>query len=135
MFKTFKMPAGKYYVGDLCYVMHPQWDEFCQKTISGHNCIDGIVQFDNGVKVVQFGTAYGDGLYSDMEGLEYSVDAGLIGCIKVEDIKDPESWLDGGNIIQFEDDFECYDNSGVLCFGHVEIDTVGEDENEDDDED
>ncbi len=23
------MPAGKYYVGDLCYVMHDVWDEVC----------------------------------------------------------------------------------------------------------
>ena len=23
------MRSGTYYVGDLCYVMHPQWDEVC----------------------------------------------------------------------------------------------------------
>lgn len=23
------MPAGRYYIGDLCYVMHDEWDEFC----------------------------------------------------------------------------------------------------------
>jgi hypothetical protein len=23
------MPAGRYYIGDLCYVMHDEWDEAC----------------------------------------------------------------------------------------------------------
>jgi hypothetical protein len=23
------MPAGRYYIGDLCYVMHPEWSECC----------------------------------------------------------------------------------------------------------
>ena len=23
------MPAGQYYIGDLCYVMHDEWDEVC----------------------------------------------------------------------------------------------------------
>ena len=49
------MPAGRYYVGNLCYVIHPQWDEFCDKIIVEHNCVDGEVVFENGVKVVQFG--------------------------------------------------------------------------------
>ena len=34
---TFK--AGKYYLGDLCYVMHGEWDEFCQDHIEYPWCI------------------------------------------------------------------------------------------------
>ena len=125
-----KMPAGRYYVGDLCYVMHPQWDEFCDKTIIGHNCSDGEVVFENGVKVAQFGTAYGDGCYVDQIGNEYGVDAGLIGCIRVEDINDPTSNAEGGNIIEFTSDFECYSENGVIHFGHIHINTGDEDDEE-----
>lgn len=128
------MPAGRYYVGDLCYVMHPQWDEFCSKTISGNECLDGEVVFDNGVKVTQFGTAYGDGVYEDQFENSYPVDAGLIGCIRFEDINDPKAWLEGGNIIEFEEDFECAEDNGILYFGHIKIDTKGYWEDEDDEE-
>ena len=124
------MPAGRYYVGDLCYVMHPQWDEFCEKTISGNDVISGLVEFASGVKVAQFSTYYGDGTYEDDSGRMYAVDAGLIGCIRVEDINDPS--MEGeaemkrlGNIIEFKTDFECSEDDGVLYFGDVVIDTKG----------
>ena len=122
-----KMPAGRYYVGDLCYVMHPQWGEFCDKTIVGNSCISGEVILDNGVKVAQFGTAYGDGCYKDQFGNEYGVDAGLIGCIRVQDINDPQSNIKGGNIIDFDSDFECSQINGVIYFGHICINTGDED--------
>ena len=62
------MPAGRYYVGDLCYVMHPQWDEFCQKTISGHNVLNGEFTLSNGVRFGTLRTQYGDGCYNDQFG-------------------------------------------------------------------
>lgn len=125
---TLTMPAGSYYVGDLCYVMNPQWEEFCEKTIVGHACIDGEVILENGIKIVQFRTAYGDGRYSDQLGNEYGVDAGLIGCIRTEDINDPDSYIKGGNIINFNSDFKCSSKDGVLKFGHIVINTDEDDE-------
>ena len=42
------MPAGKYYVGDLCYVMtDEEWEEFCGITINGNKCIDGEFQLSD----------------------------------------------------------------------------------------
>jgi hypothetical protein len=82
------MPAGRYYVGDLCYVMtEAEWSEFCDLTIKGYDVLDGEFQFKDGRRFATYGTMYGDGLYRDQHGREYSVDAGLIGCIKVEDIR------------------------------------------------
>ena len=133
LMNTFTMPAGKYYVGDLCYVMHPQWDEFCDKTIDGHDVLEGILKLDFGVTIVHFCTAYGDGVYYDENGLEYGVDAGLIGCIRVEDIDDSDCVTEWGNIIDFKEDFKCYNENGILHFGHICIDTSldeGEDEKE-----
>ena len=128
------MPAGRYYVGDLCYVMHPQWDEFCKITISGHQCLDGEFNLANGLRFASYGTAYGDGCYNDRVGRNYSVDAGLIGCIRVEDINDPEANLEGGQIVEFEAPFETsggrYSENwdGVIRFGNVEIATEYKDE-------
>lgn len=82
------MPAGRYYVGDLCYVMtDAEWDEFCNITIQGDDLLDGEFQFADGRRFASYGTKWGDGCYRDQYGREYSVDAGLIGCIRVEDIR------------------------------------------------
>ncbi len=132
------MPAGRYYVGDLCYVMHPQWDEFCHKSFSissSRDDSDGRVTLDNGVITASFSTMYGDGTYTDQMDHEYPVDAGLIGCIKVDDISDEEADLSLGNIIEFESDFACSYDEGVITFGHISINTGYSDEdnnNEDD---
>lgn len=121
---SFTMPAGRYFVGDLCYVMHPQWDEFCTKSLAN----EGLVVLDNGVRTAQFGTMYGDGCYQDQSGNAYGVDSGLIGCILVQDISDDTAYMEGGNIIEFPKDFECSDDDdGVMHFGHIKINT-GDDE-------
>jgi hypothetical protein len=121
------MKAGKYYVGDLCYVMHPQWDEVCKLLFAGrtdHGCNEGVFTLANGVEIACFNTAYGDGTYEDREGRVYPVDSGSIGCILVDDIADPEAWMLGGNVIEFEVDFEVDKVYGSeLVFGNIVIDT------------
>ena len=128
------MKPGKYYVGDLCYVMHDRWDEFCDKTIDGHSCLSGEFKLDDGTVVASYNTMYGDGVYTDDEGREYGVDAGLIGCIRVEDIAESElKNLGDGNVIEFEDPFITGRTSaGTIFFGRVEIMTGDGDEDEDD---
>ena len=82
------MPAGEYYIGDLCYVMtDDEWEQFCNITIDGFKCIDGEFTMPDGRRFATYGTAWGDGLYTDQYGNQYGVDAGLIGCILVSDIK------------------------------------------------
>lgn len=128
------MPAGKYYVGDLCYVMHPEWDEFCDLTISGHACLDGEFNLKDGRRFATYGTLYGDGVYRSTLGTMHSVDAGLIGCIRVEDIRDPvatDAHMKGlGAIIEFTEPFNTGSLEGTIMFGDVEIET-GDMEDED----
>ena len=121
------MKAGKYYVGDLCYVMHPQWNEVCELLFAGrtdHGCNEGVFKLANGVEFAMFNTAYGDGTYEDREGRMYPVDSGSIGCIRVEDVNDNESWLEGMNIIEFLVDFEVGKEHGSeIVIGNIVIDT------------
>lgn len=130
-------PPNKYCIVDLCYVLKNHWDEFCSKTIVGNCVLDG--EFDiSGARVVSFVTAFGDGTYHDNYGREYSVDAGLIGLISVEDLEklgytDWAEDLDGlGNVVEFDKPFRCYNDEGVLVFGGVKIDTVGDSCDDDD---
>lgn len=125
------MQAGKYYVGDLCYVMsYKEWDDFCSVTIDGINVKDGEFAMPDGRKFATYSTMHGDGLYKDQWGGEYGVDAGLIGCILVSDIN-PEK-LDGltlGQVHTFETDFVTgggrgtADWEGTIQFGRVVIET------------
>jgi len=136
MIATLLMPAGKYYVGDLCYVMHGEWDECCDLFFAGrndHGCNEGIFTLKDGRKFATFNTAYGDGSYRDQHGREYGVDSGGIGCIRVEDIdfvgklKWGENDTSGGQVIEFKHDFTVSKQDGVLHFGNVVIDTAGHD--------
>lgn len=136
------MPSGKYYVGDLCYVMSDEeWTEFCDLTIKGRDCIDGEFTFKDGRRFATYGTKWGDGEYGDQYGNRYCVDAGLIGCIRVEDIraKKYSDISDLGAIIEFETDFVTGGGrvskawEGTIQFGRVIIET-GFTEDEDEDE-
>ena len=133
------MKAGKYYVGDLCYVMHPQWEEVCELLFAGrtdHGCNEGEFTLKNGVKFAIYNTAYGDGTYQDLwnDG-EYPVDSGSIGCIRVEDVDDAEAWLDGMTEWTFDKDFETSTDGERITIGRVCIDTGWEDAVEEDEYD
>ena len=121
------MPAGKYYIGDLCYVLHDAWDEFCEITIDGRRCLDGEFTLPDGRRFATYGTAYGDGVYCPNVGGECSVDAGLIGCILVDDIKDfSTNWDKLGIVVEFGEPFMTSEYKGAIRFGHVEINTAYE---------
>ena len=127
------MPAGRYYVGDLCYVMHPQWNEVCDLLFAGrddHGCNEGEFTLANGVKFAIYNTAYGDGEYPDQKGNTYPVDAGCIGCIRVEDVADPEAWLASMTIHEFDQPFETSTDGETITIGHVEVFTGYEDYDE-----
>lgn len=126
------MKAGKYWVGDLCYVMHADWKEVCSIVPDAHNSKNNEFSLADGTKFTFKYTAYGDGTYYDESGKNYPVDAGLIGCILVSDIKEHD-WnsLDGGHVIDFEEDFEAKYHKGTISFGDkVAIDTDPEDEDD-----
>jgi len=122
------MRPGTYLVGDLCYVMHPQWREVCNLMFAtdGPGVLDGEFNLANGVRFALHGTAYGDGVYQDQQGREYPVDAGLIGCIRVEDVYDPEWWLQGMQMFEFKQPFEIVYDNGVISFVDVDGNKVVE---------
>ena len=126
------MKAGKYYIGDLCYVMHDRWDEFCALTINGHNVLDGEFNLKDGTRFATFSTKWGDGTYQDEQGREYGVDAGLIGCICVDDISPGElENIKDGHVVEFVQDFSTFSAGGIIRFGSVCIDTDYEEVEED----
>jgi hypothetical protein len=127
------MKAGKYYIGDLCYVMHPEWDEFCSLTINGHNVLDGEFNLKDGRRFATFTTKWGDGTYKDEQGRNYGVDAGLIGCIAVDDITPSElENLKDGHVVEFVQDFSTFSAGGIIRIGSVCIDTDFAEEEEED---
>ena len=118
------MPAGQYYIGDLCYVMSDRWDEFCALTCSGSRVLDGEFNLADGTRFATYTTRWGDGSYQDELGNEYGVDAGLIGCVRVEDIAPEErANLGSGRVVEFVKDFATFSAGGVVTFGTVSIDT------------
>jgi hypothetical protein len=130
----YNFGPGKFYIGDLCYVMHPEWDEVCDITIDGSKCKEGVFELSDGREFGMWGTAHGDGTYSDGKN-EYSVDSGTIGVIHVDDITDKDEFegvveIGLGHVITFENSFRVFCEDGVFHFGNIIIDTNYEDEDE-----
>ena len=127
------MPAGRYYIGDLCYVMHDEWDECCDLFFppgeTGRG-INGEFTLKDGRRFANFGTAYGDGTYRSSIGTNHCVDSGSIGCIRVEDIRDntydQNRIQQLGAIVEFDQPFEAFEDTGMIVFGHVKIETNDE---------
>jgi len=119
------MKAGTYYVGDLCYVLHDEWDEVCQLTINGNRAIGGEFNLKDGRRFAMYNTMYGDGTYHDNLGGEYWVDSGSIGCILLDDIKlsNIQNNLRGGAIHKFDTSFYTGEMDGKIMFHKVSIDT------------
>ena len=119
------MQPGKYYIGDLCYVMHDEWNEVCNLTICGDKVLDGEFNLADGRRFATFTTKWGDGEYYDEDGHSYGVDAGLIGCIALADIDltNSHNFLDAGRVIEFVQPFSTFSAGGVIRIGSVVIDT------------
>lgn len=83
-----------FYIGDVCYVLADDlyyrfWGDTC-------NFEDGcITDPDTGFQFAVAGTAYGDGCYADNYGNIYGVDAGVIGLVPLELVKDSDTDSDG----------------------------------------
>ena len=118
-----QFPAGSYWVGDLCYVMHPEWDELCDIMFAEDDMVEGELTVQN-KRIFIASTAYGDGTYADNVGRAYPVDAGSLGIIAVENIAESElPDLNGGHVIEFAEDFTVTAQHGRFNFGGILIDT------------
>lgn len=126
MNNTFK--AGKYFVGDPCYIFEKSWTDICKSTNYFKN--NNVYNFF-GEKCYIGSTYIGDGTYTDNNGKEYGVDAGLIGVLPISLIKIDnvvtEKQIEESNfmhIIEFDKDFIAESHHGVFHFGDIIIDTM-----------
>jgi hypothetical protein len=84
-YKSYIVPAGKYWLGDPCYIIKDQdWLHFCNEHSFNETEFNSCVALSDGTPVLAFSTYYGDGCYSDQHGNSYPVDAGLIGLVPWE---------------------------------------------------
>ena len=131
------MTKGEYWVGDLCYVLKNDWDEVCSLLFPERNnpnqpMNNGELELKNGIKFALYGTAWGDGSYSDQHGNYYDVDAGVIGCVKVSDLhKIGETIASGGHVHTFTEDFDTGYDDGDIYFGKLRIETDPKSEEDD----
>jgi hypothetical protein len=123
------MPAGKYYVGDLCYVMSDaEWEEVCGLLFEGrndHGVNSGEFTFNDGRRFASYHTKYGDGRYDSNMNTQHCVDSGNIGCIAIDDIKmeDCGDLNEFGAIVDFPVDFVTDEDDGQIQFGRILIET------------
>jgi len=135
------LPAGQYWIGDLCYVMHEVWDEFCDKTLGGdtQENVEGVIELDDGRRCGYLGTAYGDGEYPlyDAGGrfqARLGVDAGLIGVILADSIDrtNLENNPNLGCIIDMDKPIRMRrKGEGTLMFGDFVVETAEESDEDD----
>ncbi len=139
-----KMPAGKYWIGDLCYVLGDVWGEFCDLIFTPGN-EDKILTLKDGRTFWSHSTAWGDGLYqTSSPGVEIGVDSGTIGCVLLENViesvlrsADP-SLSDLGHVVEFTEPFTPSYLDGTFYFGKFLVYTEGletEDYGDEDDAD
>ena len=126
--KSVVVPKGAYILGDPCYVVpNGDWGALLASCNIFNEPVGSVGDF----KVLAFGTKWGDGSYPDNKGNHYSVDAGLIGLVPVDYATDDRG---GSTLVVFEHDTLCTNDDGILKFGDYIIDTVleenGEEENE-----
>lgn len=148
---VMKFPAGKYYIGDPCYVFEDDvWQKGCKQMFKdGRSVTDqegGVfieVIGDNG-KIYcwwQADTDYGDGTYKDQYGYEYGVDAGCIGIVPFEMLDEPKgkfwSTYDGnvGRLVDCNEPFEVCKDGSIISVATRDIDVSGDGEEEEDEED
>lgn len=91
--ESFTFPAGRYWVGDLCYVYpDEEWGQFCDADFGKtEHCIDkdgAIGRYHGGYFFFVAGTAYGDGIYPLRKNGQVlsnmGVDAGLLALVPME---------------------------------------------------
>ena len=125
MSKELVLPPGDYYLGDPCYVINEDWDEFLNEFWKFDR--GGVFRY-KGRTCAAFYTKYGDGQYEVTEGAFgwLPVDAGMIGMIPWELANAGDS--SGGVDVRIRKPAKCYENDGWLHFGDIVVNTSDEEE-------
>lgn len=122
--RSFTAPPGRYYIGDLCYVLG---DEIYDKVFGQEGYEDGLYQEEGtGRFFMVGGTAYGDGLYYGSDGKGFGVDAGIIGITPMSCVTKDDG---GGQFYTFDQPVTCIFSEGIFKFrwasNMLEINTQG----------
>ena len=133
-----KLPAGKYYIGDPCYVIdEDRWSDFVDASFGSDQKGIAVTEFD-GHPMYAHGTAYGDGCYLGSDGVRYGVDAGMLSvvplalCLRYEEDEMKSEMVRLGSIVDFKEDFTADRNYDcTFHFGHIDIPTGDTDEEDD----
>lgn len=115
----YTLPAGNYYIGDLCYVLKDEWNEVCDLTEDG---AQGVFTLKSGRKFAISNTKYGDGGYpTTLCEQELSVDSGTIGATLAEGLCLND--MDLGVEHEFKEPFQFLpvDQQGVIVFGEHRV--------------
>lgn len=92
------LPAGKYYIGDLCYALH----NALYDRIFGPKYNDGYYVMKNSPShVFMMGGTGGDGEFRGSDGKNYAVDAGIIGIASESTLDPKKKPYDGGRLFTF----------------------------------
>tara|TARA_Y100000739_G_C20197169_1_gene279378 strand:+ start:77 stop:532 length:456 start_codon:yes stop_codon:yes gene_type:complete len=134
-----RLPAGKYYVGDPCYVIPDErWSTFCKAKYTDSNKPPkvGVFWLPEGTKYANFDTKYGDGLYESSGKTEqmFYVDSGSIACIPVDALPNDKVEIAKGHVIHFDKKFFVgYDaENGMIMYDNLYIPTGWLDEDSSD---
>jgi hypothetical protein len=116
-------PAGKYYIGDICYALSStvyelQWGQKHNYAIGTHE----VTYKDITNTFTVNSTKWGDGLYLDeLSSMDFIVDSGTIGIVPInlcssKNIKDGK--IEGGHIIESSTPIEFNSQDGIFVIGY-----------------
>ena len=132
-YKYGQLPAGKYYIGDLCYILNDdEWHYHIDQLFIGYDRKIGIFHTRDNIPYANMCTIYGDGYYFDDDETGYYVDSGTIGCFPLRDdilygdehmfkalIKTRDN---KARIETFDEPFDVYYNiDGTIIFNSIKI--------------
>jgi hypothetical protein len=119
------LPPGKYWIGDLCYVMESRWGDFCEK-LQTHDGTDhnGEIEIE-GLKLWYHFTELGDGIFPALKNTlpnaqvpdgGFFVDAGLIGIVPFDLTDSSSADYSSGVTVTFANAVICSYQDGLFQF-------------------
>ena len=112
------MQPGTYYIGDLTNVMNTE------RQVLANIQKQGQVTLADGRKIAAFEMMYGCGFYVCSTGDKIAVNDGIIGCIRLQDIRDTLTIANlkkMGAVVEFEKPFFVKEQFNTLIFGNVTV--------------
>ena len=112
------MQPGTYFIGDLSNVMNTERQVLATIKNQGESTLN------DGRKIAAFAMMYGCGFYVCSSGDKISVNDGIIGCMRLQDIRDNLTIANlkkMGAVVEFEKPFVVKEQGDTLIFGNVTV--------------